>query len=144
MEEDVLKNNFETVYKEYKDYDSFIASVSEEVSQGRKAFRDRVLSSNEDEDVLSEALFELSIKPLQSGEDLRVLRDRLINTYDAYKIVLDFPETVKEEMRLLKRPLQSYRIHNGKQEEIDKEKNDRYKKEVRKTHLEVISALKQK
>jgi hypothetical protein len=142
MENRILENHFETVYKEYKEYDSYIESTREEVEKRRKDFKDRVLESKESDDILSSELFELSLRPIQSHEDLRILRDRLISVYDAYKIVIDFPSEVSEEIKALKRPIQTYRVANGKQEVIDKARQERQKEDIKNTHLEIISALK--
>ena len=142
MENSILENNFETVYREYKEYEAYLGTVSPDTNKQREDFKQRVVSSGVSDEVLVEELFNLSIKPIQSREDLRVLRDRLINVYDAYNIFLDFPEEVKEEIKSLKRPLQTYRIYNGEQQEIDKERNNSYREEARKTHLEIISALR--
>lgn len=142
MENSILENNFETVYKEYKEYKAYLDSISAEVEKQREGFKQKVVSSEESDEVLIEELYDLSIKPMQSQEDLRILRDRLLNVYDAYKIFLDFPVEIKEEIKSIKRPFQTYRIYNGKQEEIDKEKSEKNREVVRKTNLEIISALK--
>lgn len=141
MEIEILQNNFETIYKEYKDYAFYIDSTTEEINKQRDAFKERIVGG-EDEEVLLRDLFDLSIKPIQSDSDLRILRDRLLFVYDAYKIVIDFPSEIKEEMNNLKRPYQAYRIFNGAQIEIDKEKNDKFKEEARKSHSEFINAIR--
>lgn len=142
MELEILQNNFETAYKEYKDYESFLVSERVEIQKQRDSFKERVISGTDSDDVLVSALFDLSIRPIQSEEDLRVLRDRLIAVYDAYKIVIDFPAEIVEEMKNLQRPYQVYRIHNGSQVDIDKEKNDKFRDEARKKHAEVLKELK--
>lgn len=142
MENSILENTFETVYKEYKEYKAYLDSVSAEVVKQREGFKQKVVSSKDSDEALIEELFNLSIKPMQSQEDLRILRDRLLNVYDAYKIFLDFPAEIKEEIKNIERPFQTYRIYNGEQEEIDKEKSEKYRELARKTHLEIISALK--
>ncbi len=140
MERDILQNNFETVYKEYKDYEFLVLSSQEEINKERENFRDRVLKENEDS--LLESLFDLSIKPIQSEEDLRILRDRLIAVYDSYKIVIDFPTDIITEINNLKRPYQAYRIDNGQQVVIDKIKNDIFKEKAKERHLEIIKQMK--
>jgi hypothetical protein len=142
METQILENTFETVYKEYKEYSAHIAAMQEEVEAKRKEFKEKVANTKDSDDMLAEELFNLSLKPMQSQEDLRILRDRLINVYDAYKIIIDFPTEIIEEIKALKRPLQTYRISNGKQEVIDKERQEKQKEDIRATHLEIISALK--
>lgn len=142
MEKDILQNHFETVYKDFKDYESYITSNIEELNKQRESFKDRVVSGKDNEDSLISALFDLSIKPIQSDEDLRILRDRLINVYDSYKIALDFPTEIINEISKLKRPYQAYRIDNGNQVVIDKDKNDKFRQEVRKKHSEYLKALK--
>lgn len=144
MEIQILQNNFETVYKDYKEYEAFFDSIKDNIQSQRNDFEKRAVNGGESDDVLVSALFDISLKPMQSAEDLRVLRDRLISTYDAYKIVIDFPAEIKEEVNNLKRPLQAYRISNGNQVEIDKEKNDKFKEDVRKSHLELIKQLQEK
>lgn|SRR6478609_9126566 len=144
MEIQILQNNFETVYKDYKEYEAFFDSIKDSVQSQRADFERRAVNGGESDDVLVSALFDISIKPMQTAEDLRVLRDRLIATYDAYKIVIDFPTAIIEEINSLKRPLQAYRLSNGKQIEIDKEKNDRFKEDVRNSHLELIKGLQEK
>lgn len=142
MENSILENNFETVYREYKEYKAYLDSVSAEVEKQREGFKQKVISSGESDETLIEELYDLSIKPMQSQEDLRILRERLLNVYDAYKIFLDFPVEIKEEIKNIERPFQTYRIYNGEQEEINKVKSEKYREVVRKTHLEIISALK--
>lgn len=142
MENSILENNFETVYREYKEYKAYLDSVSAEVEKQREGFKQKVISSGESDETLIEELYDLSIKPMQSQEDLRILRERLLNVYDAYKIFLDFPVEIKEEIKNIERPFQTYRIYNGEQEEINRVKSEKYREVVRKTHLEIISALK--
>jgi len=144
MEKDILENNFETIYKDYKAYESYLETTKKHVEEQRNSFKDRATKGVTSDDDLVSELFDLSIKPIQSEEDLRILRDRLLNTFDAYKIVLDFPDKVKEEVKNLRRPLQAYRIDNGEQVEIDKEKNDKFKEEAKKTHLEIVKSLQDK
>ncbi len=139
--EEILKNNFETVYKDYKDYESFVSSTKDSINKQREAFKDRAIKE-QNEDLLVNDLFDLSLKPIQSDADLRILRDRLISVYDAYRIVIDFPEEIKQEIKSLQRPLQIYTISKGEQVDIDKEKSDRFREEARKTHLELIKNLK--
>ncbi len=143
MEIDILKNHFETVYRDYKDYEAFIISIQDEVKKKREDFQERAVKGGESEDTLVSALFDLSIKPIQSEEDLRVLRNKLIAVYDAYKIVIDFPEDIKEEVNNLARPYQAYRIVNNTQVDIDPAKNDTFREEARRKHLEVVKALKE-
>lgn len=142
METKILENTFETVYKEYKEYYSYLESIREEVESKRKEFKEKTAKSEESDEVLAEELFNLSLRPMQSQEDLRILRDRLINVYDAYKIIIDFPTEIIEEIKTLKRPIQTYRVSNGKQEIIDKVRQEKQKEDIKATHLEVISALK--
>lgn len=141
MEKEILQNNFEAVYKEYKDYEFYILSTKDDILKQREAFNERAVNGGESEDVLVAALFDLSIRPIQSEADLRILRDKLINVYDAYKLAIDFPEDIKEEMKNLQRPLQLYTISNGVQIDIDKEKSDRFKEEARKTHSEILKNM---
>lgn len=142
MELEILQNNFETVYKEYKDYESFLVPERVEVQKQRDSFTERVKKGMDSDDSLVAMLFDLSIKPLQSEEDLRILRDRLLTVYDAYKIVIDFPAEIIEEMKNLQRPSQTYMIDKGHQVDIDKEKNDRFREEARKKHAEVLKEFK--
>ncbi len=142
MDKDILQNNFETVYKEYKDYKFFVESIGDEIKAQRDAFKERAVSGKDDDDTLVSALFDLSIKPIQHDTDLKILRERLINTYDAYRDVLEFPEDVKEEVRNLIRPLQIYNVSNGSLVEINKEKNDLFREEARKNHSELVKSLR--
>lgn len=142
MDLDILQNNFETVYKEYKDYENFIESSQEEVIKRREGFKELALSGSKSDEELVSLLFDLSIRPLQSEQDLLILRNRLIAVYDAYKIILDFPTDIKEEIQNLQRPYQVYRVHNGSQVDIDKEKNDKFREEAKKKHSEVLKELK--
>lgn len=142
MEKQILENTFETVYKEYKEYSAYLDTIQEDVETKRKEFKEKVANSTDSDEMLADELFNLSLRPMQSQEDLRILRDRLINVYDAYKIAIDFPTEVIEEIKALKRPLQTYRIFNGKQEVIDKARQEKQKEDIRATHLEIISALK--
>lgn len=142
METQILENTFETVYKEYKEYNAYLDTIQEDVEAKRKEFKEKVANTKDSDEMLADELFNLSLRPMQSQEDLRILRDRLINVYDAYKIVIDFPTEIIEEIKALKRPLQTYRVSNGKQEVIDKARQERQKEDIRATHLEIISALK--
>lgn len=142
METDILKNNFEEVYKEYKDYEQFVLSSKEAIETGKEEFRNIAVSGELSDSELVNRLFDLSIKPLQSDLDLRILRDRMVSTYDAYKVVIDFPEEIKEEIRNIIRPVTTYRIVSNKQEEVDPVKNKIIIEEAKVKHLEVIEMLK--
>lgn len=142
MEKEILQNNFETVYKEYKDYASYIDSIKEESNSQVEDFKKRAVSGNEEESVLVSALFDLSIKPIQHQTDLKILRDRLIAVFDAYKILLEFPEEIKEEIKNLIRPIQIYSINNGKEIEINKDMNDKMRAEAKIKHSELVNAIR--
>lgn len=142
MEKDILQNNFETVYKEYKDYKSYMDSIEGDIKAQRDAFKERAVSGRDDEESLVSALFDLSIKPIQHETDLKILRDKLIATFDAYKDVLTFPEEVKEEVKNLVRPIQIYNIDNGKLIEVNKELNDTIREDARNKHKEFVNSFK--
>ena len=141
MELEILQNHFEVVYKEYKDYESYLASIKDETIKQREGFNERAVKGGEHIDTLVSALFDISIKPIQIEDDLRVLKDRLISVYDAYKIVIDFPENIKEEMKNLQRPFQAYRLSGDVLVDIDKDKNDKFREEARKAHTEIIQNM---
>jgi hypothetical protein len=141
MDTDILQNYFETVYKEYVDYRDVLASKKDEIDKGRIEFQNKASKFTGDKDLLVNELFDLSIKPIQSEADLRVLRDRLINVFEAYKTVLDFPETVKQDIALLSRPTQIYTIVNGEQVDIDKEKSAIFREEARQTHSKLLNSI---
>jgi len=142
MDKEILQNNFETVYKEYKDYLAYIESIKEEINSQRESFKNRVVSGKDDEDTLVSALFDVSLKPIQHETDLKILRDRLIATFDAYRDILDFPEEVKEEVKNLVKPIQIYAIDNGKLIEVNKELNDTIREDARRKHLEYVKSFK--
>lgn len=142
MDIDILQNNFETVYKEYKDYTAYIESIKEEINSQRESFKKRVASGKDDEDTLVSALFDVSLKPIQHETDLKILRDRLIATFDAYRDILDFPEEVKEEVKNLVRPIQIYAVDNGKLIEVNKELNDKIREDAKQKHAEYVKSFK--
>lgn len=142
MEKDILQNHFETVYKEYKDYESFLISQEEDIKKQRDSFKDLVLKGNHTEEFLIDKLFELSIKPLQSDEDLRNLRNRMLSVYDAYKIIIDFPTEIISEINSLNRPNMFYMIDKGKQFFINKDFNDKYKENRKQRLKEIINQIK--
>lgn len=142
MDKDILQNHFETVYKEYKDYESFLISQEEDINKQRESFKELVLKGDHTEEFLIDKLFELSIKPLQSDEDLRNLRNRMFSVYDAYKIVIDFPTEIINEINSLNRPTMFYMIDKGSQYVVNKDFNDRYKESRKQRLKEIINQIK--
>lgn len=142
MDKDILQNNFETVYKEYKDYKSYMDSITGEVNAQREAFKEKATSGKYSDDTLVSALFDISIKPIQHETDLKILRDRLIAYFDAYRDVLEFPEEVKEEIKNLTRPIQIYNVANGQLIELNKELNDNIREDARRKHAEYVNSFR--
>lgn len=120
MEEN-LKLYFETVYKEYKDYESFVLSIKDKVIQDRENFAKFAQENLEDIDKIVDKIVEINENPILHENDLMRLQMRLVNTYDTVKEIVEIPQEIKEETEKL-RFQQVFKIEDNKAIPINQDK----------------------
>lgn len=100
--EDLLKNHFEVVYKEYKDYVQFAESIAPKIAKEREEFTKFMSENKEDTDTVVNKLLELNFKPSLYQADLQRLQMRLIYVAEAFDSVIEIPQEIKNELKTLK------------------------------------------
>jgi hypothetical protein len=120
MEEN-FKLYFETVYKEYKDYESFVLSIKDKVIQDRDGFAKFAQENSEDVDKIVDKIVEINENPILHENDLMRLQMKLVNTYDVIKEIVEIPQEIKEETEKL-RFQQVFKIEDNKAIPINQDK----------------------
>lgn len=141
---EILENHFETVYKEFKEYETFLKSAAKEIKEQNEKFTQFTVDNKDNIDAITSELFEIQSKPHFYQNDLVKLLNRLIHTYEAVKEVIEIPEDIKKEISNFIKPKQFYRIENGNAVEIDTEFLEKSKEEAKKHYtLQVKQLLSQ-
>lgn len=137
----ILENNFNAVYQEYKEYQTFLKNSAEEIKKQRENL---AKISNDNEEEIIEKAFEVLTKPHYYAEDLLKLQVRLKSIYDFSKDVLEIPSEIKEEIDKFLVNRQIYRIEKGAPKEIDTEYTKKLTEEAKKHYKEQLKNLKTK
>lgn len=140
---EILENNFEQVYKEYKEYESYLKSAEEKIKTEREQLPKLLQDNENSQHIIIDKLFELQSLPLIQRQDLLNLNTRLIYTYNAVKDVIEIPEEVKREIEQFMPPKQHYKIESGEAKEIDPQYSKDIKEKAREYYqLEVDKYFK--
>lgn len=139
--EEILKNVFETTYKEYKDYEQFFKSAAPKIKQQREDFAKYAEQNASNTDLITEHLFEIEAEPQFYQNDLVKLQNRLYITYHNLKDVIEIPPEIKKEIENFPQPRQIYTIKNAATEEIDSEYLKQLKEEAKKQYSETVKQM---
>ena len=138
--EEVLKTDFETVYQEYKSYETFIKVIAEEVKKDREGFAKFAQENSTDADKIVDKLIEVNEKPILYQNDFMRLQLRLVYSYDLVKGILEIPQEIKTEIEN-SRPKQLFKIENGEAVVLDQELIDKIKQKTAENSREYLKNL---
>lgn len=138
--EEVLKTDFETVYQEYKSYETFIKGIAEEVKKNREGFAKFAQENSTDADKIVDKLIEVNEKPILYQNDFMRLQLRLVYSYDLVKGILEIPQEIKTEIEN-SRPKQLFKIENGEAVVLDQELIDKIKQKTVENSREYLKNL---
>jgi hypothetical protein len=138
--EEVLKTDFETVYQEYKSYETFIKGIVEEVKKDREGFAKFAQENSTDVDKIVDKLIEVNEKPILYQNDLMRLQLRLVYSYDLVKGIVEIPQEIKTEIEN-SRPKQLFKIENGEAVVLDQELIDKIKQKTAENSREYLKNL---
>lgn len=136
-----VENIFETAYKEYKEYETFVKEIAPQIKTERENYQKFVKENLDNLDLCTEKLFEINEKPAHYQNDLILLQKRLIDYYEIAKEVVEIPQEIKTEIESFIKPQQIYFIQNGAAKEINPEKTKELREKVRETYNEIIKNL---
>ena len=138
--EEVLKTDFETVYQEYKSYETFIKGIAEEVKKDREGFAKFAQENSTDTDKIVDKLIEVNEKPILYQNDFMRLQLRLVYSYDLVKGIVEIPQEIKTEIEN-SRPKQLFKIENGEAVVLDQELIDKIKQKTAENSREYLKNL---
>lgn len=95
---EVLKNYFEIIYLEYKDYEKFIKTIAPQVIEDRKNFASFAQENKDNIELLIDKLVEVNEKPVLYQNDLQKLQLKLAFTYEAIKEIIEIPLEIRAEI----------------------------------------------
>lgn len=137
---ELLENHFQTVYGEYKEYETFVREIAPKIKTEREEF-DKYLQKNlDDVEGAVDRLFDINSKPALYQNDLVNLQSRLIHTYETLKETVEIPVEIKTEIESFKKPKQTYKIEKGNPVEIDEKATEEFKKTVRANYRDIVKA----
>lgn len=140
---EILENNFEQVYKEYKDYEQFFAPKRKTVEERRTDIAKFVNDNQDNQQQIIDKVFEEGTKYMFHEADIRALKAKLFYTYKAVEGALDIPLEVRKEILSFEIEPQFYVIQNSAEKEIQTETINAIKEGIRKDFdLVVKEALK--
>ena len=138
--EEVLKTDFETVYQEYKSYETFIKGIAEEVKKDRAGFAKFAQENSTDADKIVDKIIEVNEKPILYQNDFMRLQLRLVYSYDLIKGIVEIPQEIKTEIEN-SRPKQLFKIENGEAVVLDQELIDKIKQKTVENSREYLKNL---
>jgi antitoxin component of MazEF toxin-antitoxin module len=139
--EDILKNNFNTIYSEWKLYGDFIKKNNEIVAKERSEFNDFAKVNSQNTDLLVNKLFELTHRQTIHQIEYNKLTDRLLNVYEAYKLVIDIPKEVAEEINSFPKQDMLFKVVNGVAVVVNPEKIEEVKASLRANFEKMIKDM---
>lgn len=140
---EILENNFQQVYDEYKKYESFFAPKIKTVEERRKELATFINENKEDTELVLNKVFEEGTKFLFHERDLQNLRTKLFNTYKAVEGVIDIPKEVVKEITDFKIENQYYIINNNEEIPLNEEFMSQIKESIRRDYSKILEeALK--
>ena len=126
---------FETAWKEYKDYDTYLKSISDPLKKERESFEKYVVENKSKMNEIVNKLFDINQKPSLHLSDIVTLKNRLVYLYEAYKDLIEIPEDVKKEILTFQKPKIIYKItKDGNAVDIDPEYTKNLKSKVKSTY----------
>ena len=128
-----LENQFEQVYREYKNYEAFYNTIKKSPEERRKETAEYVLQNKEDEQSVIDKVFESGVGYLFYEKDLQLLRDRLVNVFKFVEGVLEIPQEIKTEINSLQISPQFFIVDSSlKAIEVDQNATKRIKEQIKK------------
>lgn len=138
---EVLESIFEVNYKEYKDYENFVKALAPLIKKDREDFQEFAKNNLEDESLLVEKMFDINAKPAYYQNDLILLQNRLVYSYETIKDVIEIPQEIKQEIENFVKPQLQYKVESGIAIEIDAEKTEKITKQAKENYLEIIKGF---
>lgn len=135
----ILENNFNVLYKEYKEYEKFLKAKAPEI---KKRKEDLAKLPDYDEDTIVEEVFKAHTQSNYYAEDVIKLQNKLHTVYQFSKEVLDIPAEIEKEIENFLQQKQIYRIENGEAVDIDSEYTNKLTKEAKAHYKNQLKGLK--
>lgn len=138
--EEVLKSAFETIYQEYKSYETFMGKLEEKTKKGRDEYPQFVQDNIGDVDKIVNKLVEINDAPVCHGNDFMRLKFRLLYSYDLIKGIVEIPQEIKTEIEN-SRPKQLFKIENGEAVVLDQDLLDKIREKTKEGSREFLNKL---
>jgi len=129
-----LLSSFEERYQEFKDYSTFYTKFVETAKENLKEREEFILKNIDSPEAIENFILENSTLPYYYANDLEILKERLIATYEAVKDFIELPQEVIDDMFVtikLKSKL-AFKIVAGSPEPIDPNYIEQIKAEIKK------------
>jgi|GEM_PF-4641600 len=136
-----MKEQFETAYREYKDYEDFIKKLAPKIKEDREQFQNFINENQSNTDLIAKKMFEINAEPVHYQNDLLNLQIRLIHYYNIIKSEVEIPQEISKEIESFILPNQVYFIKDGEPIEIDPEKNKKFREDVEKEYLKIVKNI---
>lgn len=139
--EEIIKNNLEVVYKEFKDYEAYFKGIAPKIKEAREKFSEFAMQNYDDTDVLMKNYLENDVTPELHKADLITLQNKLIYTYEAVRDAIEIPAEIKNEIESFIKPKQVYIIQAGEAKEIDPEHTAKIKSAAKEYYKPIVEQL---
>jgi len=139
--EEILKNNFEISYQEFKEYEQFLKNAAPKIKKEREEFTQFTIDNSSNTEAITDKLFEIETIPVNYQNDLLKLQNKLITTYHTVKDCIEIPAEIKKEVESLIAPKQVYKIKNGEAQEIDASYTEKIKVESKKYYKQMLEQM---
>lgn len=129
-----LQNNFNTIYKEWKEYNTFFHQYIKSKEDSVKDKIKDILDNPEDSEKILEYFYDTQSYPQMYKADLNLLSLKLVTTYNAVKDDIEVSEEIRKEVEELDKSQKSpqrFIVRAGKAEAINQEDIDRTMKLMR-------------
>ena len=113
MEKETLEQRYNTFYEEYKVYNDYAVKIAEQVKKDREDFNKFATENQNSPQELVNKLFEINEKQILHLTDLASLKGRLKIATELLVDVIDIPEEVLKEVKIIsKNSLSTTNVNN--------------------------------
>lgn len=95
---EILEQEYNRYYEEYKAYDKLASEIAAKIKQDREDFKKFAYENQEDVKALEDKLFEVNEKQILHLQDLATLKARLKIATDLLRDVIEIPKEVLQEV----------------------------------------------
>lgn len=140
-----LLSQFEILFKEWKEYNTFFEKNNEEVTASIKERVKEIIDAPDNLEKATQFVIDTKTVPMLYATDLNNLKERVLTAYELVKGLIEIPESAEKELEQLKNSKNKlmFIIEKGTAKEINPDLIKHYKDRIPPSAIqEVVKAFK--